>query len=283
MTTKIALFQMQSGIDPAANAERIGAAIEEAARAGAAMIFTPEMSGLLDRDRERAAGHIAKEADDIVLQTACDAARDNRIWVSLGSLAIKDTDGAWVNRSFLIADTGEIVARYDKIHMFDVTLADGEAWRESSAYRAGDRAITASTPLGMLGMAVCYDIRFPALFDILGRAQCAVIACPAAFTVPTGKAHWHILMRARAIEATAFVVAAAQCGGHEDGRTTYGHSVVIDPWGDVILDMGHIPNALGYAKIDLDRIAAVRAQIPNIANRRTIRQQTPRAVPTGSE
>jgi predicted amidohydrolase len=165
---------------------------------------------------------------------------------------------------------GEIVARYDKIHMFDVALATGESWRESAAYAPGEKVATADTPLGRLGLTVCYDLRFPALFEALGRQSCDIIAIPAAFTVPTGQAHWHVLQRARAIEASAFVVAAAQVGLHEDGRRTYGHSLVVDPWGEVLLDMGGDEAGLGFAEIDLARIAEVRAQLPSLANRRAI-------------
>ncbi|MFV0643880.1 MAG: nitrilase-related carbon-nitrogen hydrolase, partial [Sphingomonadaceae bacterium] len=159
---------------------------------------------------------------------------------------------------------------YDKIHMFDVDLASGESWREASAYRPGEEVVTVETPAGRLGLAIWYDIRFPALFDALGRKNCDLIAIPAAFTVPTGKDHWHILQRARAIEASAYVVAAAQVGKHEDGRSTYGHSLVVDPWGDITLDLGGDMPCLGYATIDPARIANVRAQLPSLANRRKI-------------
>src|SRR5690606_14646424 len=172
--------------------------------------------------------------------------------------------------SLLIDDQGEIAARYDKIHMFDVQLETGESWRESAAYAAGEGAVTAETPAGRLGLTVCYDIRFPALFEALGRQLCDLIAIPAAFTVPTGKAHWHVLQRARAIEASAYVVAAAQVGRHADGRETYGHSLVVDPWGDVLLDLGDEAPGLGFAEIDPARIAQVRRQLPSLANRRPI-------------
>lgn len=260
---------MTSGIDPRANAATIVAAIAEAARGDAAMLFTPEMSGLLDRKRERATPHIVAEGDDPVLGAARDAAAKAGIWVALGSLAIRRDDGRWANRAFVIDGSGEIAARYDKIHMFDVDLATGESWRESNAYAAGEDVVTVSTPLGKLGLAICYDIRFPALFEELGRRNCDVIAIPAAFTVPTGKAHWHLLQRARAIEASAFVVAAAQTGKHDDGRSTYGHSLVIDPWGEVLLDMGG-DSGLAFAELAPARIAEVRAQLPSLANRRPI-------------
>jgi predicted amidohydrolase len=268
--TRVALLQMTSGIDPAANAAVIASAIDVAARGGATMLFTPEMSGLLDRDRERATPHVVAEAANPVLQAVRASALDRRIWVALGSLAVAREDGRWANRSLLVDPTGAVAARYDKIHMFDVQLATGEAWRESAAYVPGESVVTAETPLGRLGLTVCYDIRFPALFEQLGRHRCDAIAIPAAFTVPTGKAHWHLLQRARAVEASAWVVAAAQVGEHEDGRRTYGHSLVVDPWGEIVLDMGGEDPGVGFAEIDPQRTAEVRAQLPSLANRRPV-------------
>ena len=228
-TRRVALLQMTTGIDPAANAASIVRAVEEAAEAGAAMLFTPEMSGLLDRDRARGSRHIVPEAANPVLAAAREAAGRAGIWVHLGSLAVQADETRWANRAFVIDPAGEIAARYDKIHMFDVDLASGETWRESAAYQPGEAVVTVECPLGRLGLAICYDVRFPALFEELGRLKCDVIAIPAAFTVPTGRAHWHLMQRARAVEASAFVIAAAQVGRHEDGRETYGHSLVIDP------------------------------------------------------
>ena len=269
--TRVALLQMTTGIDPAANAETIVKAIEEAREGGAEMLFTPEMSGLLDRDRERAAPNIALEADDRVLAAVRDAAARAGIWVALGSLAIRREDGRLANRAFTIDATGEIVARYDKMHMFDVTLASGETWRESAAYAPGEEVVVVEgTPVGRLGLTICYDVRFPALFEQLGRRFCDVIAIPAAFTVPTGQAHWHLMQRARAVEASAWVVAAAQVGEHADGRRTYGHSLVVDPWGEVVLDMGGDAPGLGFAEIDPQRTADIRAQLPSLANRRPV-------------
>lgn len=269
-TTKIALLQMTAGIDPAANAATIVDAVERAAGEGAAMLFTPEMSGLLDRNRERAREHIVAEADNPVLSAVRETAARVGVWCALGSLGLLREDGRWANRSLLIDASGDIAARYDKIHMFDVDLASGESWRESNAFAPGETQVVAETPAGRLGLTICYDIRFPALFDALGQAGCDVLAIPAAFTVPTGAAHWHVLQRARAIEASAYVVAAAQVGRHADGRTTYGHSLVVDPWGEVLLDLGGQQPELGFAQIDLIRIAAVREQVPSLANRRSI-------------
>ncbi len=268
--TKIAVLQMTAGIDPARNAAVLVQAVRETSEGGAAMLFTPETSGLLDRDRARAAANIFSEAETPLLAAVRDAAARTGVWVALGSLAVRREDGRLANRSLLIGADGGIAARYDKIHMFDVDLAGGESWRESNGYAPGEALAVAETPVGRLGLTVCYDIRFPALFEALGQARCDVIAIPAAFTVPTGKAHWHVLQRARAIEATAFVVAAAQVGEHEDGRRTYGHSLVIDPWGEVVLDMGGEAAGLAFAEIDPERIAAVRAQVPSLANRRDI-------------
>ena len=240
------------------------------------MLFTPEMSGLLDRNRKRAAPHIVAEVDSPVLAAIREAAARHGLWIALGSLAVARDDGKWANRSLLIAPDGGIAARYDKIHMFDVDLASGESWRESNAYAPGEEVVAIDdTPVGTLGLTVCYDIRFPALFEELGRRACDAIAIPAAFTVPTGQAHWHLLQRVRAVEASAWVIAAAQTGRHADGRETYGHSLVVDPWGDVVLDMGTQPG-LGFATIDPARTAQVRAQLPSLANRREIpRSVTP--------
>ena len=268
--TRIAVLQMTTGIDPAGNAATLVGAVGAAAMAGAEMVFTPEMSGLLDRNRERARAHIAAEADNLVLAAVQEAAARAGVWVAIGSLAVLREDGRWANRSLLVNASGEVVARYDKLHMFDVDLASGESWRESSAYAPGETLAVAETPIGRLGLTICYDLRFPGLFEALGKAGCDAISIPAAFTVPTGAAHWHILQRARAIEASAFVIAAAQVGTHEDGRSTYGHSLVVDPWGDVLLDMGGEAAGLGFVDLDRKRLAEVRAQLPSLANRRVI-------------
>jgi predicted amidohydrolase len=271
VSARIAVLQMTSGIDPEANFDTIRAAAIGAKRGGAEMLFTPEMSLLLDRDRGRAAHHIGPQSDSPLVTGIAELARDTGLTVALGSMAVAAEQGGWANRSMLFTPDSTSPATYDKIHMFDVDLAKGESWRESSAYRAGSEVVVVEdTPIGRLGMTICYDIRFPALFEALGRRSCDAIAIPAAFTVPTGNAHWHVLLRARAIEASAFVIAAAQVGQHEDGRRTYGHSLVVDPWGEVLLDMGGEAPGLGFADIDLARIAEVRAQVPSLANRREI-------------
>jgi predicted amidohydrolase len=240
------------------------------------MLFTPEMSGLLDRDSQRASTNLRPEEEDQVLAACRDAAREHGIWLHLGSVAVLVDDGKVANRGFVIDRNGNIRARYDKIHLFDVDLPTGESWRESAVYRPGNGAVLVNgTPVGKLGLTICYDLRFPTLFARIAEADADVISVPAAFTVPTGRAHWHVLLRARAIEAGVFVVAAAQVGRHEDGRQTFGHSLVVDPWGEVLLDMGE-ERGVGFAEIDLSRISDVRSRIPALNHRRPI----PEAVTT---
>jgi deaminated glutathione amidase len=246
--------------------------VERAAAEGADMLFTPEMSAILDRDRTRAAQSILDEDDDVALSTVREAAAKHGLWVHLGSLALKARPGSpapFVNRSFVIDASGAIRARYDKMHLFDVDLPHGESWRESAAYSAGSGPVAVDTPWGRLGLSICYDIRFPDLYRALSDAGSIMLSVPAAFTVPTGRAHWHILLRARAIEAGTFVIAAAQAGRHVDGRETFGHSLVVDPWGNVVLDMEESPG-IGVAELDLGRIAAVRARVPALKHRRYV-------------
>ena len=267
---RIALYQAQSGIDPAANAAVLVDAVAQASAGGAAMLFTPEMSNMIDRNRERASGTARREGNDQVLAAVRGAAVKAGMWVHLGSIALRGSGEKLANRGFVIDAAGEIRARYDKIHLFDVDVPSGESWRESAMYAPGDEAVVvAGTPVGTLGLTICYDLRFPALFERLSEAGAEVIAVPAAFTVPTGKAHWSVLLRARAIEAAAFVVAAAQAGRHEDERETYGHSLVVDPWGDVLVEMEDAPG-LTFVELDLGRISEVRARIPVLKHRRAI-------------
>jgi deaminated glutathione amidase len=268
--TKVALYQSNTGIEPEANAAALMDAVNEAAAGGAEMLFTPEMSGLLDRDSARAAKSLRSEDDDLVLAACRDTAKRNRIWLDVGSLAIRLPDGKLANRGFVIDREGQIRARYDKMHLFDVDLPTGESWRESAVYSAGEGvALVNGTPVGKLGLTICYDLRFPMLFARIAEADADVISVPAAFTVPTGRAHWHVLLRARAIEAGVFVIAAAQAGRHADGRQTFGHSLVVDPWGDVLLDMDE-DTGVGFADIDLSRISDVRSRIPALNHRRII-------------
>ena len=267
---RAAILQMQTGIEPPANARAILRAVEEARGGGADILFTPEMSNLLDRDRSRSEAQLRNEDEDETLAAVREAAASAGLWVHLGSLALRGQDGMRLNRGFLIDAAGAIRARYDKIHLFDVDLATGESWRESAVYARGERAVAPETPWGKLGLSICYDIRFPDLYRSLTDAGAAILAIPAAFTVPTGKAHWHILLRARAIEAGVFVIAAAQAGKHEDGRETFGHSLVVGPWGDVLLDMGEAPG-LGFVDLDLAQVAEVRSRVPALNHRRPIR------------
>lgn len=267
---RAAIVQLCTGIDPAANARDLVAAIDRAADDGADMIFTPEMSGLLDRDRRRAAASIRREEDDPVLAAVRDAAARRGIWLHLGSLALRGGAGdRLVNRGFVIDGEGAIRARYDKIHLFDVDLPTGESWRESAAYAPGEHVVAMETPWGRLGLSICYDLRFPDLYRALSDAGCDIIAVPAAFTVPTGRAHWETLLRARAIETGAFIVAAAQSGAHADGRETYGHALAIDPWGEILIDMGE-GAGVALVTLKLARVAEVAGRIPVRAHRRPI-------------
>ncbi|MGV3768851.1 MAG: carbon-nitrogen hydrolase family protein [Sphingobium phenoxybenzoativorans] len=268
---RAAILQTTTGIDPAENARTIADAIDRAAQGGADMLFTPEMVGYLDRDRRRAEAMLTDEANSALLAEARNAAAKSGLWVHMGSLPLKDerSDGRWANRCLVIDGSGAIRARYDKIHLFDVDLATGESWRESNVYGPGEQVVTVDTPWACMGLTICYDLRFPDLYRALTNAGATILLIPAAFTVPTGEAHWHVMQRARAIEGAAFVIAPAQTGLHADGRTTYGHSLVVDPWGEVLLDMGQ-ESGMAFADLDLSRIDAVRARVPAIANRRSL-------------
>lgn len=264
---RIGIVQTTSGIDPAVEAERLAGAIGRLAALGAEMVFTPEMSGRLDRDRARLTASLTGAADDPVLAAVRGAAAQHGIWVHLGSIALDGGNGQIVNRSFVVDSQGEVGAHYDKIHLFDVDLPGGERYRESATYAAGARAVVAPTPLGGMGLTICYDLRFPTLHAALARAGARIIAVPAAFTRPTGRAHWEVLLRARAIETGCFVVAAAQTGEHEDGRATHGHSLVVAPWGEVLLDMGE---AAGEAIVDIDLalVDEARGRVPSLQHGR---------------
>ena len=274
--TRIAIFQSRTGVDPAASAVALVDAVDQAARGGAEMLFTPEMSGLLDRDADRARRNVTSTDEDRVLAACREAAKRDRIWIHLGSLAVAAEDGRFANRGFVIDSAGQIRASYDKIHLFDVDLPTGESWRESNVYRGGSEAVVVDgTPVGKLGLTICYDLRFPALFQSLTDAGAQIVSVPAAFTVPTGRAHWEILLRARAIEAGIFVVAAAQCGRHEDGRETYGHSLIVDPWGTILLDMDQ-QVGVAFGEIDLGKVDEVRGRVPAIRHRRPVAEPVSR-------
>ena len=266
---RAALFQMTSGIDPAANAAAIVEMVYRAKGEGADMLFTPEMAGYLDRDRKRAAQTLRSEAEDVVLAAVRDAAARAGLWVHLGSLPLRDerADGRWANRSLMIDANGDIRARYDKIHLFDVDLASGESWRESAVYGPGEQVVAVDTPWGRMGLSICYDMRFPDLYRALTDAGATILLAPAAFTVPTGQAHWHVLLRARAIENGCYVFAAGQCGRRRWGRRTYGHSLIVDPWGTVLADGGSEPGIV-LAQVDPAKVAEARAMIPSLRHDR---------------
>ena len=272
-----ALVQMTSGIDPDANLAVIDRALAAAAVRGAAMAFLPEMSLLLDRDRQRSAVHIVREDESPWPAALQDMARRHGLWLHSGSMPLLTDDGQRrVNRSHVIAADGSIRARYDKIHMFDVTLPSGENWTESAAYAGGSELAVVDTPVGRVGLSICYDVRFPELYRALVDRGAEVIAVPAAFTVSTGEAHWHLLLRARAIETGCHILAAAQGGTHEDGRATYGHSLAVDPWGGVLADaeaVGETDYSLALVPIVRDAAGRARQAIP-LARSRTNRNVT---------
>jgi len=278
-TFKVALLQMRSGLEPAANLKAVLAGIDEAKRGGADYVQTPEMTNVLENKRERLLTKIVGDEHDATLATLREVARKLSIYIHIGSLAIKASPEKAANRSFLIDRKGDIVARYDKIHMFDVDLASGESYRESNTYRPGELAVVADLPWGRLGLTVCYDLRFPALYRALAEAGASFLAIPSAFTKQTGEAHWHVLMRARAIETGCYVLAAAQGGKHESGRETFGHSLVIDPWGKVIAEGGIEPGVI-FADIDPAAVAAARAKIPSLHHGRRFELVEPLAEPT---
>ncbi|MGF1607730.1 MAG: carbon-nitrogen hydrolase family protein [Rhodothalassiaceae bacterium] len=273
---RIAVLQMTSGLDRHANV----AAVQQAARAaqaqGAQMLFTPEMTSCVDRDRDRILRQALTEQDEPALSAFQDLARETGLWLAIGSIPIKGgADDRLRNRSYLIDDQGRIAARYDKIHLFDIDLGGGESYCESATYEGGQTAVLADSPLGPMGLTVCYDLRFPALYEQLALAGARVFAIPSAFTRKTGAAHWHTLLRARAIEGLSFVIAAAQTGRHEDGRATYGHSLVVDPWGRVLLDGGEAPG-LHFVDLDLDELERARRTVASLQHRRPFKLERPR-------
>src|ERR1700686_2105143 len=274
----VGLVQMRSGLSPQANLEAATALITEDRDRGADYVLTPEMTNLLEIKRDRLFAAIAPEEADPSLARFRELARELKVFLHVGSLAIKLSPEKAANRSFLIDRGGEIVARYDKIHMFDVDLAGGESYRESRNYRPGEIAVTADLPWGRLGLTICYDLRFPALYRALAEAGSSFLAIPSAFTKQTGEAHWQVLMRARAIENTCYVLAAAQGGKHENGRETYGHSLVVDPWGRIIAEGGTEPGVV-MAEIAPADITAARARIPSLQHGRRFEVITPAAEP----
>ena len=272
------LVQMRSGLLPQANLDAAARLIVEARDAGADYVLTPEMTNILEVKRERLFAAIVSEESDSSLAAFRELARKLRIFLHVGSLAIKLSAEKAANRSFLIDRDGEIVARYDKIHMFDVDLTGGESYRESRSYRPGEIAVTADLPWGRLGLSVCYDLRFPALYRALAEAGSSFLAIPSAFTKQTGEAHWHVLNRARAIENGSFVFAAAQAGRHENGRETFGHSLIVDPWGRILAEGDTEPGVI-LAVIDPAEVTSARAKIPSLQHGRRFEIIEPMAEP----
>ena len=265
---KVAAVQMCSGMSVERNVASMEKLVREAHAAGAVYVQTPEMTGALMRDKTGLRAILKPESTDLVAASASSLARELGIHVHVGSTAILLDDGKVANRGLLFGPDGLLVTRYDKIHMFDVDLDNGESWRESSAYEPGREAIVADLPFAKLGFAICYDLRFPQLFRAEALDGAEVLTVPAAFTRQTGEAHWHVLLRARAIENGAFVIAAAQGGLHEDGRETYGHSLIVSPWGEVLAEGGAAGAELVLADIDPALADDARRRIPSLRNER---------------
>ena len=261
-----AAVQMRSTTDVAANRDAFEALVREAASKGADYVQTPEMTGLIQKNRAALMDSIFGQDDDPIVSSAGKLSKELSVWLHVGSTPIDRGDGKVANRAFLFAPDGTLRVSYDKIHMFDVDLDNGESWRESAIYEPGDRAVTADIGKACLGLAICYDVRFPDIFRRQALAGAEILTTPAAFTRQTGEAHWHVLLRARAVENGAFVVSAAQGGTHEDGRETYGQSIVIDPWGRILAEKDDDAPGVIVAEIDLDQVAEARAKIPNLKN-----------------
>ena len=276
---RVAALQMRSGTDTARNAADFEALVREAAGKGARYVQSPEMTGALQRDRKSLFASLRPQASDIVVGAAEKLARELGIYVHVGSTAIAREDGKVANRAFLFDPGGNLVTTYDKIHMFDVDLDNGESWRESNTYEPGRETVIAELPEARLGLAVCYDLRFPQLFQAQALAGAEVLTAPAAFTKQTGEAHWHVLLRARAIENGAWLLSAAQGGRHEDGRETYGHSMVVDPWGRIVAEADHDEPGVIVADIDVSASAKARAKIPNLRNAREFTVRTAGSAP----
>lgn len=276
---KAAMIQMRAGLQPRANIDAAVKLIGEAKSAGADYVQTPEMTNILAAKREQLFSAIGEEAADPALAAFRELARKLGVTIHVGSLAIKISADKAANRSFLIDPRGEIAARYDKVHMFDVDLENGESYRESNNYKPGESAVLSDLPWGRLGLTICYDLRFPALYRALAEAGAIMLAIPSAFTRQTGEAHWHVLNRARAIENGCFVLAAAQGGKHENGRETFGHSLIIDPWGRILAEGGTEPGVV-MAEIEIGEVSKARARIPSLQHGRRFEIVEPLAEPT---
>lgn len=268
MKFQAACIQLQSSTDVSENIATVERLVREAARGGAQYVQTPEMTNIVHRDRAALAASIAPEASDPAVARFAALARELGIVLHIGSLALKATDGRIANRALVFGSGGDVLARYDKIHLFDVDLPNGESWRESAVYHPGDRAVVIDLPWLKLGLSICYDIRFPQLYRAQAHAGAAALTAPAAFTQQTGEAHWHVLQRARAIENGAFVISAAQAGRHADGRETFGHSIIVAPWGEVLAEAGGDGPQIISAEIDPALSAEARQRIPALSNER---------------
>ena len=270
---KVAALQLCASDDPVANLAHTLSMVQQASEAGAQFIATPEVTNCVSSSRRRQNEVLALQENDQTLAAMCTAAARFGVWISVGSLALKlPDDDRFTNRSFMIDPSGQIVAQYDKIHMFDVTLSETEQYRESDGYRAGDHAVIADTAFGRIGMTICYDIRFPHLYRGLAKSGASILLIPAAFAQPTGRAHWEVLLRARAIETGCYVIAAAQTGEHQTSqrrpRKTYGHSMIISPWGEIMADAGEDQGII-YADLDLSLVESTRARVPSILSKQS--------------
>ena len=278
LTFTAAMVQMRTGLLPEPSLEQAASLIREAARQGADYVQTPEVSNMMQQSRKALFEHLATEEDDRSLKAYRALAAELKIHLHIGSLALRASPEKAVNRSFLIGPDGALMASYDKIHMFDIDLPGGESYRESANYQPGETAVTADLPWGRLGLTICYDVRFPALYRALAESGAAFFSVPSAFTRKTGEAHWHTLLRARAIENGCFVFAAAQTGLHENKRETYGHSLIVDPWGTVLAEAGVEPGVI-IAKIDPARVATARKTVPSLQHGRRFSVADPKAGP----
>lgn len=264
---RAACLQLNSGNDPAANLATVKTMVAEAAKSGAQLVLTPEYTLLMDGSGRVMRDNALVPDGGAMLVELQDLARASKVWLLIGSLTQKTGEERIVNRSYLITADGTVAATYDKIHMFDVTLPDGKVIRESSSYRPGERAVVAATPWGKLGMTICYDVRFPHLYRALAQQGAAFITVPSSFQRQTGKVHWHTLLKARAIENAAYIFAPAMCGEHPGNRQTYGHALIVDPWGEVLADGGEEPGIV-YADIDPARVAKIRTMMPSLEHDR---------------
>jgi predicted amidohydrolase len=265
---RVGLVQLRSGVEPAANLDLAEAGVRDAAARGARLVVTPEATNILQRDDEALAQAVNDPEDEPAIARLGALAAELEVWLIAGSLMVRAEDGRVANRTHVFNPEGALAATYDKIHLFDVQLGSGEAYKESKRVRPGGRAVVVKTPWGGVGLTVCYDLRFAYLFRALAKAGAKIIATPAAFTHPTGQAHWEVLLRARAIETGGFILAAAQGGKHADGRTTWGHSTVVGPWGEIVAKLDHDQPGVLIADLDLAQVDSARAKIPALTHDR---------------